>query len=198
MEQIKETKDQIRKRHLLLRNQMSKEERLRLSKVISEHAYTLLEIGADSGAEVKVYGYYPLGSEVSLLLFYEFLLRQGILLAFPRVCGMSMDFYQVFSLDDFKEGAFHVMEPENFCQIAEWEDAICLTPGSVFDRTGGRFGYGKGYYDRYFEKHPHILRAGIAYEHQVEEKLPREPWDLPMDYLITEQGISCGKEIKWN
>ena len=114
MEQIKETKEQIRKRHLLLRNQMSKEERFRLSKVISEHAHKLLEIGADSGAEVRVYGYYPLGSEVSLLLFYDFLLRQGISLAFPRVCGMSMDFYQVFSLDDFKEGAFHVMEPENF------------------------------------------------------------------------------------
>lgn len=198
MEQIKETKEQIRKRHLLLRNQMSKEERFQLSKVISEHAHKLLEIGADSGAEVKVYGYYPLGSEVSLLLFYEFLLRQGIPLAFPRVCGMSMDFYQVSSLDDFNEGAFHVMEPESSCQIAEWEDAICLTPGSVFDRTGGRFGYGKGYYDRYFKKHPHILRAGIAYKHQMEEKLPRESWDLPMNYLITEQGISCGKEPEWN
>lgn len=198
MEQIKETKEQIRKRHLLLRNQMSKEERFRLSKDISEHAHRLLEIGGNSGAEVRVYGYYPLGSEVSLLFFYEYLLGQGIPLAFPRVCGMSMDFYQVFSLDDFKEGAFHVMEPEPSCQKAEWEDALCLTPGSVFDRTGGRFGYGKGYYDRYFEKYHHILRAGIAYGHQIEEKLPTEPWDLPMNYLITEQGILCGKESKWN
>ena len=46
--------------------------------------------------------------------------------------------------------------------------------------------------------HPRLLRAGIAYENQVEEKLPTEDFDIPINYLITEQGISCGKEQKWN
>ena len=198
MESLKETKEQLRKCHLLLRNKMEEEERIHLSKIISGHAKNILELPEHKGIEVKVYGYYPLGSEVSLIPFYDFLLEQGIPLAFPRVDGTSMDFYQVFSLNNFKEGAFHVKEPDSSCQKAEWEYALCFTPGSVFDRMGGRFGYGKGYYDRYFKKYHHILRTGVAYEHQIEEKLPTEPWDLPMHYLITEQGISCGKETIWN
>lgn len=198
MEDFKETKEQIRKRHLLIRNEMSEKERLALSDTISIHAQKLIKLPPKFGHNVRVYGYYPLGSEVSLVPFYKFLLEQDVPLAFPRVQGMSMDFYQVFSLDDLKEGAFHVMEPDNACKKTEWEDALCLTPGSVFDRAGGRFGYGKGYYDRYFEKHPRLIRAGIAYENQVEEKLPTEDFDIPINYLITEQGISCGKELKWN
>lgn len=195
MEDFKETKEQIRKRHLLMRNEMSEEERQELSYTISEHAHKIMEMQKEIGGKVRVYGYYPLGSEVSLIPFYEFLLGQGGALAFPRVRGISMDFYQVFSLSELEEGAFHVKEPVSSCPKAEWEYALCLTPGSVFDRTGGRFGYGKGYYDRWFEKHPCLLRAGIAYEHQVEEKLPTEVFDLPMDYLITEQGVKpCGKE----
>lgn len=198
MEDFKETKEQIRKRHLLIRNEMSEKERLALSDIISIHAQKLIKLPPKFGYNVRVYGYYPLGSEVSLIPFYKFLLEGEVPLAFPRVQGMSMDFYQVFSLDDLKEGAFHVMEPDNACKKAEWEYALCFTPGSVFDRKGGRFGYGKGYYDRYFEKHPRLFRAGIAYENQVEEKLPTEDFDIPINYLITEQGISCGKEPKWN
>lgn len=198
MEDFKETKEQIRKRHLLIRNEMSEKERLALSDTISIHAQKLIKLPPKFGHNVRVYGYYPLGSEVSLVPFYKFLLEQDVPLAFPRVQGMSMDFYQVFSLDDLKEGAFHVMEPDNACKKAEWEYALCFTPGSAFDREGGRFGYGKGYYDRYFEKHPRLIRAGIAYENQVEEKLPTEDFDIPINYLITEQGISCGKELKWN
>ncbi len=198
MEDFKETKEQIRKRHLLMRNDMPREERLALSDIISIHAQKLIKLPQKNGHKVRVYGYYPLGSEVSLIPVYKFLLKGEVPLAFPRVQGMSMDFYQVFSLDDLKEGAFHVMEPDNACKKAEWEYALCFTPGSAFDREGGRFGYGKGYYDRYFEKHPRLLRAGIAYENQVEEKLPTEDFDIPINYLITEQGISCGKEQKWN
>lgn len=154
MEDFKETKEQIRKRHLLMRNDMPREERLALSDIISIHAQKLIKLPQKNGHKVRVYGYYPLGSEVSLIPFYKFLLKGEVPLAFPRVQGMSMDFYQVFSLDDLKEGAFHVMEPDNACKKAEWEYALCFTPGSAFDREGGRFGYGKGYYDRYFEKHP--------------------------------------------
>lgn len=196
MKRAGETKEEIRKRHLLCRNRMTEEERIRLSEVIAKHARQILDMVALDERDVKVYGYYPLGSEVSLVSFYGFLLEQKIPLAFPRVGDGSMDFYRVFSLEDFNEGTFHVMEPVPSCRRVEWEHALCLTPGSVFDGRGGRFGYGKGYYDRYFERYPEILRVGIAYGHQMEDRLPAEEWDVPMDYLITEQGmINCGEEL---
>ncbi len=185
---MEETKQGIRKRHLFCRNRMTKEEIEAFSGRIIKHIKNAMETCNSREKHIKIYGYYPLGSEVSLLGLYDFFLEQGIPLAFPKVKGMDMDFYQVYSMEDFKEGSFHVQEPEN-CKMAEWEHAVCFTPGTVFDRAGVRFGYGKGYYDRYFAGHSNILRVGIAYENQIEEKLPGEAWDLPMHYLVTEQGI---------
>lgn len=136
-----------------------------------------------------IFGYYPLGSEVSLLPLYEWLLTRQIPLAFPRVSGNAMEFYRVVSMGDFEEGAFHVMEPLLHCQRAAWDRAYTLTPGSVFDRAGNRIGYGKGYYDRYFSAHPMLLRVGIAYERQIEEKIPAERMDVRMHTLVTEAGV---------
>lgn len=177
-------KGQMRRHHLQCRDRMSGEEIQRLSGRIAaqirENLWGLME---------NVYGYYPLKSEVSLTEVYQYLLGRGVSLAFPRVNGSEMDFYQVASLEDLEEGSFHVMEPKMFCRKVEWKEAVCFVPGAVFDREGGRFGYGKGFYDRYFARYPQILRVGIAYEHQMEEKLPKEKWDIPMDYIVTEQGI---------
>ena len=189
MENWTESKEQIRKRHLALRNEMEEGERSLLSQKISEYAKTLLDIPGNRGEEVKVYGYFPLGSEASLLSFYKYLLGEGVPLAFPRVQGMEMEFYQIFSLEDFHEGTFHVKEPDKGCPKVQWEQAVCIVPGVVFDFWGGRFGYGKGYYDRYLKAHPQIFRAGAAFGHQMEERLPTQPFDIPMDCVVTERGV---------
>ena len=55
--------------------------------------------------------YYPLGNEVDLLPLAREALGMGKELAFPRVEGKGMEFFRVGSLDEFREGSFHVMEP---------------------------------------------------------------------------------------
>jgi 5-formyltetrahydrofolate cyclo-ligase len=58
-----------------------------------------------------------------------------------------------------------------------------------FDRTGGRIGYGAGYYDRFLSKNPGLRKIGIAFACQEIEKLPVDETDMPMDFIITEDGI---------
>jgi 5-formyltetrahydrofolate cyclo-ligase len=58
-----------------------------------------------------------------------------------------------------------------------------------FDRTGGRIGYGAGYYDRFLAKNPNLRKIGIAFSCQEYENLPVDENDIPMDYIITEEGI---------
>lgn len=124
-----------------------------------------------------------------MLALYGLLLSEGIPLAFPRTKGEAMEFYQVFSLDDFKPGAFGIFEPSATLCRAKLDKAVCLVPGSVFDRAGNRYGYGKGYYDRYFADHKMLLRVGIAYGTQVKETIPSEAYDIKMHMLATEDGI---------
>ena len=49
-------------------------------------------------------------------------------------------------------------------------------------------GFGRGYYDRYLERHPDCLAMGIAYGLQVTEQIPTEELDIPVRYLATEEG----------
>jgi len=67
-------------------------------------------------------------------------------------------------------------------------DTIIL-PMLGFDRHGGRIGYGAGYYDRFLEKNMHLRKIGIAFACQEMEKLPVDENDIPMDCIITEEGI---------
>jgi 5-formyltetrahydrofolate cyclo-ligase len=79
-------------------------------------------------------------------------------------------------------------------------DTIIL-PMLGFDRTGGRIGYGAGYYDRFLAKNKNVRKIGIAFACQEYDNLPADENDIPMDYIITEEGIvysrggeSCGDQ----
>ena len=136
-----------------------------------------------------VFFYYPLGNEVSLLPVIEDALSKGKRAAFPKTVKDSMQFYEVTDLTEFSEGSFHVMEPDiKGKKPADWEPELCFVPGVVFDRQGGRFGYGKGYYDRYFA-HKTCCLAGCAYECQTVDRLQTDAWDVRMNYLVTENGV---------
>ena len=67
-------------------------------------------------------------------------------------------------------------------------DTIVL-PMLGFDRKGGRIGYGAGYYDRFLSRHPDLRKIGIAFACQEVENLPVDENDMPMDSIITEDGI---------
>ncbi len=135
-----------------------------------------------------VYFYYPLGSEADLLPAARALLESGKQVGFPRTSGEEMEFYPVRSLEEFQEGAFHVMEPAGEKPLRE-EQPLILAPGLAFDERKGRIGYGKAYYDRYFQRYPQACRAGICFETQMVAQIPREVHDCIMDYLVTEKRI---------
>lgn len=181
-----EAKRQIRKRHIIERNALTKERASQDSHNICRNLKRFFEQNRgflDHG----VCGYYPLGKEASLFPLYEWLLQEGVSLAFPKTSGDAMEFYQVSSMADFAVGAYHIMEPLACCMAEGFDEACCLVPGSVFDRKGGRFGYGKGYYDRYFSLHNRMRRIGVAYESQVEDEIPTECHDVKMQMLVTER-----------
>lgn len=65
---------------------------------------------------------------------------------------------------------------------------VVIIPGSVFDRQGGRLGYGGGYYDRFLaQAAPQALRVALAYELQLVDAIKLQPHDQLMDWLVTEK-----------
>lgn len=88
-----------------------------------------------------------------------------------------------------KDGPFGARIPEvdDF-----FEPEILIVPLVAFDRSGGRLGYGGGFYDRTLEllraKRP-TLAIGFAYGAQEAVALPLEPTDQPLDMIVTEAEI---------
>lgn len=68
-------------------------------------------------------------------------------------------------------------------------DAV-VVPCLAADQQGFRLGYGKGYYDRFLSQlNPLIPTIGVVAQQLLVEQLPHDSWDLPLQYLITQQGM---------
>lgn len=184
-------RNSIRTLHKKIRADMKKEDVNEKSRHICE---LLLKSEWYRNCSV-IYGYYPLRNEVDCLPFLIQALRDGKRVALPRTDSFtaSMEFYEITSLEQVKEGNFHVMEPIVECPKIQPQNGMCsvmLVPGVVFDIHGNRYGYGKGYYDRYLARFFGLVKTiALAYENQVEQKLDVLDTDILMDYIYTESGI---------
>lgn len=110
----------------------------------------------------------------------------------PRVSGKNMEFYRISSLDDLEKGSYGIWEPKKECQPYEkgkGSRTLAILPGSVFDEQKNRIGYGGGFYDRYFENRRDICRIAVAYELQIVPEIAVEAFDLPADYVVTEERL---------
>ena len=86
-------------------------------------------------------------------------------------------------------GEFGAMIPES----GDWiEPEILIVPLVAFSRTGGRLGYGGGFYDRTLEQlraKRATLAIGFAYSAQEDANIPLEPVDQPLNLIVTENGV---------
>jgi 5-formyltetrahydrofolate cyclo-ligase len=82
---------------------------------------------------------------------------------------------------------------------AEWPSGpgLLVVPGRVFDTEGGRVGRGLGYYDRFLGTlAAAVAVAGAAYECQIVDRVPREPHDAGVGWIVTETGCRrCGPAL---
>lgn len=107
----------------------------------------------------------------------------------------DMKFYYISSMSDLKSGFFGVREPDAaLCQeVTDFCNSICVVPGIAYDKNGYRLGYGKGYYDR-FMKNNISLFVGLCYNELIEDELPKGDFDIPVKYIITQNGFIAVKQ----
>ncbi len=87
---------------------------------------------------------------------------------------------------------FQIEEPyPNWPLIIPSQVEVILVPTVACDRQGYRLGYGGGFYDRLFEAPDwqQVLKIGIVFQEFIVETLPRDPWDIPLDAIASDQGI---------
>ncbi len=93
---------------------------------------------------------------------------------------------------ELEEGMFGILEPRTGCirPFPIEEIDIVLVPGIAFDESGGRIGFGGGFYDEFLAKLPsETKRWALAFEFQIVEKIPLTDKDVPVESIITEKRV---------
>lgn len=134
-------------------------------------------------------------SEIATMPEIGRVLAEGRNVALPLtvVRPPSLKIYQIKNLTtDLQAGYQDIPEPNPACcdMVVPSSLDVVIVPGSVFDRRGGRMGYGGGYYDRFLTDHaPKAIRIGVCFELQVEDEISLEPHDALLDFIVTEDCV---------
>ena len=105
-------------------------------------------------------------------------------IAVPKIENNIMNFYYIKSLNDLKKGSFNVLEPITKDKVTDFNNCISITPGICFSKDNYRIGYGKGYYDKFYEDN-NIYSIGLCYKECLLNKIPKDKGDIPVNEIIT-------------
>lgn len=89
----------------------------------------------------------------------------------------------------FRENRYGIEEPdvERELALTPAQLDIIFIPLVAFDKKGTRLGMGAGYYDRTLANSHAPLLIGVAYEFQRQSYIETQPWDIPLNMVVTEQ-----------
>lgn len=187
----------LRARMSVRRNDLGPRERVDAAAGVLHSLETLPEFMTDA----NVAGYWAVRGELPLNLAVASLKRRDQHYFLPVLAEARRLLFAEYRDDAALEGnRFGIPEP--VAPVVERRDAhdmdVVLLPLLAFDRRGHRLGTGGGWYDTTFAflrdatRPAHPLLVGVGYAFQELESVPVEAWDVPLDYVATEEElIAC-------
>ncbi len=140
---------------------------------------------------VLVAGYRAVRGELNIDGFLSELVDRGVTVTIPRVVGDDLQFLGWTPDTLTAPGAFGIPEPVAGEPITLDRHDVVLAPLVAFDPAGNRLGQGGGYYDRALvfndDRRPVII--GIAHRFAQVAGLATEPWDQPVDVVVTDHEV---------
>ena len=107
----------------------------------------------------------------------------------PRVLDdETMDFFAFSGWQTLEQsGSFGIYEPrlEERAAVEPSTLDLLIIPALAYDQAGYRLGRGKGYYDRYLQRANCAHRLGVTFALHPIEQLPHDPWDIPVEDVLT-------------
>jgi 5-formyltetrahydrofolate cyclo-ligase len=149
----------------------------------------MLELAFPGLARMRVGFCWPIKNEYDARHFARTLRERGALTALPVVVAPKTPllFREWHPGIVLAKGALDIPYPVNSREVIP--EAVLL-PMNGWDAAGYRLGYGAGFFDRTLaslEKKPAVI--GVTYEIARMETIHPQPWDIPVDYVVTERGV---------
>lgn len=189
----KNHRNTLRQKVLAARDCLSSFEREEKSISISSRVMGIPEVTV--AQIILVYMHFRSEVQTSEIIRQMFAANQIVTIPYTRPNTSQLVAVKVTNLDhQVAPGYWGIPEPKSeFVENSSCDPGtidLVIIPGSVFDKFGGRLGYGGGYYDRLLTNEaPEAVRVGIAFELQLVDRVPIEPHDQFMDFVVTEENL---------
>lgn len=180
---MKFTKQELRGHFRELRGKITDEQQSQWSRAIHEQ----LDRDPRLAAARTVFSYISCGREVETRSYLRGLLRRGVRVFTPASDRRLPPLPRLYEVSLNSNG--ELTEPVELPGAAVEEIDAYLVPGIVWDHHGFRIGFGGGYFDRLLAAaSPGAATLGLAFHLQLVEQVPMDPWDIPVQRVITEFG----------
>jgi 5-formyltetrahydrofolate cyclo-ligase len=143
----------------------------------------------------SVAAYRALGNEVDTSAIVDHALGHNRKVFVPELGREELGvFVQILANERGLPGTTGSARPTELTGAAR-DSLIVIVPGVLFDCHGHRLGRGGGWYDRALRSlGARGVYVGLAYEFQLIDRVPAQPWDERVHYVITESRvIDCGE-----
>lgn len=177
-------KAELRKLYLDKRRALSQDEVLALSDRIFENFVNYFK----PLPEQKVHVFIPIEkfNEIRTDIFVTYFLSRNVRVFVPKIVETKLIAVEIFSDTKFEAGSWGISEPvsNEDSKIVDFD--YIITPLLYCDKKGNRVGYGKGFYDAFFEKvSEDSKKIGVNYFDP--DDMIDDVWenDIPLDYLVT-------------
>ncbi|MBU5255038.1 5-formyltetrahydrofolate cyclo-ligase [Tissierella praeacuta] len=183
----------LRKKILQKRAELSTENIVNYSNIIENKLYKM-----DYYKNAKtIMSFISFGDEIITHEIIKNSIKNGKSVVVPITIPETKEL-KVSKILDFSEleiGYYNILTPKkDFLRFIDFNTIdLVLVPGVVFARDGYRVGYGGGYYDRFLSKFKEKVNTiGLAFDLQIVEEVPKDSFDIPVDFIITEkETINC-------
>ena len=133
--------------------------------------------------------FWPIRGEIDPLSLCETVRARGGRVVLPAIVGDDIVFRWLDDAGNLEAGSLGTRQPP--ADVPEYLPDLIVAPLAAFDRTGGRIGYGGGFYDNYVAQ----LRAGghrfrfvgIAFACQEVDTVRLASHDERLDAIATER-----------
>jgi len=182
------------RRELLARRQAVPADRLQAWRLAMDRH---LQYGFPGLARGVVAFCWPIRNEYDARHLLRRLRRQGAITALPVVVAPKapLAFREWHPGVELALGKLDIPYPKAGAGLVP--DTVLL-PMNGFDAQGYRLGYGGGFFDRTLEslgaKKPLVI--GVSFELAAIATIHPQPWDIPVDYVVTERGVYRRDEDK--
>lgn len=111
-------------------------------------------------------------------------------IAVPKVAsGNQLSHFLLSENTKLETNIWGIPEPVGATSVSVDQIDMVIAPMIIFDKTGHRIGYGKGYYDRFLALcREDTRKIGLCYFDPV-DRIDTEPADISMDAVITPDGV---------